>query len=74
LLIKRTLFLLLQLSDAVRDAKLGLLKELKADQPEEAAAAEELIAQLLAEAPSHLPLLLEIMKRCENKKNVLLCS
>jgi Xaa-Pro aminopeptidase len=54
---------LLQLSEAVRDAKLALLKELKPDQPEEAAAAEDIIAELLAEAPTHLPLLLEIMKR-----------
>ncbi|KAF6251901.1 subtilase family-domain-containing protein [Scenedesmus sp. NREL 46B-D3] len=52
-----------RLSEAVRDAKLALLKELKSDQPEEAAAAEDLIAELLAEAPAHLPLLLEVMKR-----------
>ncbi|WIA14765.1 hypothetical protein OEZ85_003250 [Tetradesmus obliquus] len=52
-----------RLSEALRDAKLALLKELKADQPEEAAAAEDLISELLAEAPSHLPLLLEVMKR-----------
>jgi hypothetical protein len=56
--------MLLQLCEAVRDAKLALLKELKPDQPEEAAAAEDIIAQLLTEAPTHLPLLLEIMKRC----------
>jgi hypothetical protein len=53
----------LQLSEAVRDAKLALLKELKPDQPDEAAAAEDIIAELLAEAPTHLPLLLEIVKR-----------
>jgi hypothetical protein len=53
-----------QLSEALRDAKLALLKELKHDQPEEAAAAEQLISELLAEAPGHLPLLLEILKRC----------
>jgi hypothetical protein len=53
----------MQLSEAVRDAKLALLKELKPDQPEEAAAAEDIIAELLAQAPTHLPLLLEILKR-----------
>ncbi|WIA34935.1 hypothetical protein OEZ86_013218 [Tetradesmus obliquus] len=52
-----------RLSEALRDAKLALLKELKADQPEEAAAAEDLSTELLAEAPSHLPLLLEVLKR-----------
>jgi hypothetical protein len=52
----------LQLSEALRDAKLVLLKDLKADGPEDAALAQQLIAELKAEAPGHLPLLLEIMR------------
>jgi hypothetical protein len=53
----------LQLSEALRDAKLGLLKDLKADSPEEAALAQQLVAELKAEAPGYLPLLLEILRR-----------
>lgn len=51
------------MSEAVRDAKLALLRELKADQAEEAAAAEALLRELLADWPKHLPLLLEVLKR-----------
>lgn len=57
---------LLQLSEALRDAKLGLLKDLKSDSPEDAALADQLVKELKAEAPAYLPLLLEIMRRCVN--------
>lgn len=53
----------LQLSEALRDAKLGLLKDLKADSPEDAALAQQLVTELKSEAPGYLPLLLEIMRR-----------
>jgi hypothetical protein len=52
-----------QLSEAVRDAKLALLKDLKQDVEDEQEVAESLVAELLAEAPEHLPLLLLLMKR-----------
>lgn len=55
--------LTLQLSEALRDAKLGLLKDLKADSPEDAALAQQLVTELKSEAPGYLPLLLEIMRR-----------
>lgn len=55
--------LLLQLSEALRDAKLGLLKDLKPDVADDAALAEQLVAELKAEAPTYLPLLLEVMRR-----------
>ncbi len=55
--------LVVQLSEALRDAKLNLLKDLKAEVPEDATLAEQLLSELKAEAPSYLPLLLEIMRR-----------
>lgn len=57
------LLLFQQLSEALRDAKLGLLKDLKADSPEDAALAQQIITELKAEEPGYLPLLLEIMRR-----------
>lgn len=56
----------LQLSDALRDARLSLLKDLKGDDAtaaDEAVLADKLIKELRAEAPTYLPLLLEIMRR-----------
>lgn len=58
-----TVIVVIQVSEAVRDAKLSLLKELKSDEPAESAAAEALQAELLADWPRHLPLLLAIMNR-----------
>jgi len=53
----------LQLSDALRDARLSLIKDLKGDAADEAVLADKLIKELKAEAPTYLPLLLEIMRR-----------
>lgn len=54
----------LQLSEAIRNAKLSLLHDLKADDDADAALAQQLAADLKAEAPQYLPLLLELMRRC----------
>jgi len=45
-----------QLSEAVLDAKLALLKDLKEDMADEQVIAKSLTAGLLAEAAEHLPL------------------
>lgn len=52
-----------QLSEALRDAKLGLLKDLKTDSAEDSALAAQLVAELKADSPGYLPLLLEVMRR-----------
>jgi hypothetical protein len=54
---------ILQLSEAIRDAKLSLLHDLKSDDAADAALAQQLVADLKAEAPDYLPLLLELMRR-----------
>jgi predicted glycosyltransferase len=52
-----------QLSDALRDAKLGVFKALKHSEPAEEALAARLEAELVAAEPQHLPLLLEVLAR-----------
>ncbi|KAK9809052.1 hypothetical protein WJX72_008467 [[Myrmecia] bisecta] len=54
-----------RLADAVRDAQVKLLKDLKTDTPEAEAEYAALLKQLLAEHPQHLPLLLEPLKRLD---------
>ncbi len=50
-----------KLAEAVRDAKLKLLKELKGEADEQLY--EQLVAELQREWPAHLPLLLEVLRR-----------
>lgn len=59
-----------KVAEALRDAKLALLKDLRADagggakaDPAAAAAYERLAAEVAADWPAHLPLLLEMLRR-----------
>ncbi|PRW39066.1 Tripeptidyl-peptidase 2 isoform A [Chlorella sorokiniana] len=54
-----------RLAEALRDAQVKFLKELKCDTEEERQSYEELQAQLLAAHPAHLPLLLEALQRAQ---------
>ena len=54
-------------SEALRDAKLALMRELRPEADGDAGAAavyERLAAEVAAVAPAHLPLLLELLRRC----------
>jgi tripeptidyl-peptidase-2 len=54
-----------RLAESLRDARVKFLRELKCESEEEKAAYAQLQAQLLADFPGHLPLLLEALQRAQ---------
>lgn len=52
-----------RLAEALRDAQVNLLKELKCESEDEKGAYDELQAQMVRDHPAHLPLLLERLQR-----------
>ncbi|GLC44539.1 hypothetical protein PLESTB_000062200 [Pleodorina starrii] len=57
-----------KLNEAIRDAKIKVMKELKLSEPDQAELYDKLFSELRASYPGHLPLLLEHLKKMDGQE------